>query len=275
MAFVQVEQRVAYPLIDVTIFRSRSFRVDNVILFAATIVFVPIFFFASEYGQVALGQTAAEASLTLLYFFAGFACAAQLGGRMLDRIGARRPVLLGAVLAAIGLRLWAEHATVLSAGHQVMAIVLAGAGMGLLLGQANTDALNHASATAYGEATGITQTVRNLGSSLGLAVLGSILLTQLQSHLVASLTAQGVPAPRARALAASIAQLHSTGTVAGIPHFVRVDFAQATSTVLLTMSWVMVGAAVVAFVGLPRRRNAARLETAGDQRQVRALATVA
>ena len=41
VAFVLVEQRVDSPLMDVAIFRNRAFRVDNVILFAATMVFVP------------------------------------------------------------------------------------------------------------------------------------------------------------------------------------------------------------------------------------------
>ena len=48
---------------------------------------------------------------------------------------------------------------------QVIYIVMAGAGMGLMLGQANTDAINRASRYSYGEATGITQTVRNYGAS--------------------------------------------------------------------------------------------------------------
>ena len=275
MAFALVEQRVEFPLMDVAIFRNRSFRVDNVILLAATMVFVPIFFFASEYGQIALGQTPAKASLMLLYFFAGFAVAAQFGGRMLDRIGARRPIVLGSALAAVGLHLWATHVTTLYAGHQVMFIVLSGAGMGLLLGQANTDALNHAPSTAYGQATGITQTVRNFGASLGLAVLGGVLVTQLRADLFTSLTAQGLPATQAHKLAASIAQLNGNGGATGIPEFLRVDFAQATSTVLMTMSWVMVASAVVALVGLPRRNRMARRQATNTERRQATLAHVA
>ena len=62
----------------------------------------------------------------LLYFFTGFVIAAQVGGRMLDRVGARRPVIIGATLAAIGLHLWATHVTTLAAGTQIPFIVLAG-----------------------------------------------------------------------------------------------------------------------------------------------------
>ena len=201
----------------------------------------------------------------LLYFFAGFVVAAQFGGRMLDRVGVKRPVVLGSALAAVGLHLWATHVTVLSAGHQVTFIVLAGAGMGLLLGQANTDALNRAPATAYGQATGITQTVRNFGASLGLAVLGSVLVSQLKAHAFASLTAQGLPAAQAHKLAASIAELNGNGSMVSIPQFLRVDFAQATSTVLMTMSWLMVAAAVFALLGLPRRDRGAQRRPSHSQ----------
>jgi MFS family permease len=120
------------------------------------------------------------ASKTLLCFFIGFVVAAQVGGRMLDRIGAKRPVVLGSALAAVAFGLWAQRVNNLVLGQQIWYIILAGAGMGLMLGQANTDALNRAPSTSYGEATGITQTVRNYGASLGLAILGTVLVTVLR-----------------------------------------------------------------------------------------------
>ena len=73
---------------------------------------------------------------------------------------------------------------------------MAGAGMGLMLGQANTDAINRASRYSYGEATGITQTVRNYGASLGFAILGTILISAFRSRITSSLTARGLPGPR-------------------------------------------------------------------------------
>jgi hypothetical protein len=174
VAFVRVELRTEQPLMQVRIFRDRTFFVENIVLFVAMMAFVPVFFFASEYAQISLAEPASKASLTLLYFFIGFVVAAQIGGRMLDRIGAKRPVVLGSVLAAVAFGLWAERVSHLAIGQQIWCIILAGAGMGLMLGQANTDALNRAPSTSYGEATGITQTVRNYGASLGLAILGTL-----------------------------------------------------------------------------------------------------
>ena len=252
VVFVRVERRTPSPLMDVTIFHNRVFLVDNIILALAMIVFVPVFFFASEYAQVSLGEKASRASLLLLYFFLGFVVAAQIGGRMLDRVGARRPIVFGCALACVGFVLWANRVTDLAIGQQVWCIVLAGAGMGLMLGQANTDAINQAPSTSYGEATGITQTVRNYGASLGLAVLGTILITVFRAHLAASFIDQGVPAVPAHREAARLAQAGGSGQSGPIPHFVQLDFAHATQTVLYVMAGVIGVAGLIALRALPR-----------------------
>jgi EmrB/QacA subfamily drug resistance transporter len=250
IVFAFVEVRTPSPLMQLSIFRIRPFLVENIVLAISMMVFIPVFFFASEYAQIALGKTPSEAGLYILFFFIGFVVAAQIGGRMLDRIGAKRPVVLGCVLSAVGLWLWGGKVTGLDFGSQQVYIILAGAGMGLMLGPANTDAVNRASRLSYGEATGITQTVRNYAASLGLAILGTILVSQLRSHVTGSLIAKGAPSARAHAEAARLAQSHASGAVAAIPHFVRLDFAYATRSVLYVMAAIMAAAAIAAFIGL-------------------------
>jgi EmrB/QacA subfamily drug resistance transporter len=251
--FVTVERQTTSPLINVHIFADRAFGVENVILGIAMMAFIPVFFFASEYGQIALAEKATTASLLILYFFLGFVVCAQIGGRMLDRTGAKRPVVLGCALAAAGFALWAGQATDLHVGAQVIYIVMAGAGMGLMLGQANTDAVNRASQFSYGEATGITQTVRNYGASLGFAILGTIVISEFRSRITSSLTAKGMSGPAASAQAAKIAQLQGgNGNITAIPVFIRADFAGAIREVLYAMAIIMAVAALVALRGLRR-----------------------
>jgi len=253
IVFYAVEARTDSPLINVRIFRNQAFLVENIILGIAMMAFIPVFFFAALYGQIALAEKATTSSLLILYFFLGFVVCAQIGGRMLDRAGAKRPVVLGCALAAVGFGLWASKATDLHVGAQVIYIVMAGAGMGLMLGQANTDAINRASRYSYGEATGITQTVRNYGASLGFAILGTLLITRFRSAITASLTSQGLSGPAASAQAAKIAQLQGgNGNVTAIPQFIRANFAAATRDVLYGMCVIMAVAAFVALRGLRR-----------------------
>jgi len=245
-----LERGVLSPLIDISIFKIRPFFVENLVLGVSNLVFVPVFFFLSEYAQIALGKSASSASLELLYFFVGFVTAAQIGGRMLDRKGAKRPVVVGCVLAAVGFWLWAGKVTGLDGGSEIPFIILAGAGMGMMLGPSNTDAINRASRLSYGEATGITQTVRNYAASLGLAVLGSLLVSQMHSRVTESLVSRGLSRPAASAEASRIAQ--SQGGSGPIPHFIQLDFAYATRSVLYVMTGIMAAAALIGFVGLRR-----------------------
>ncbi len=191
--FARFELGVTSPLIQIRIFRDRAFVIDNVVLLLSQVAFVPVFFFAAVYSQVSLGYSASNAGLYLLVFFAGFAPAAQIGGRMLDLGGAKRPMVLGCALSAAGFVLWARDIDHLSLGSQWVYIAMAGAGIGLLLGPASTDAVNRAFGTSYGEVTGITQTVRNYGAALGIAVLGTLLSTVLSNRLHTSLGKLGVP----------------------------------------------------------------------------------
>jgi EmrB/QacA subfamily drug resistance transporter len=251
VAFYLVQLRTESPLIEVSIFRIRPFLVENLVLAIAMLVFIPVFFFASEYAQIALGKTPSEAGLYILYFFIGFVIAAQIGGRMLDRIGAKRPVVFGCALSAVGFWLWAGKVTGLDFNTQQWYIILAGAGMGMMLGPASTDAVNRASRLSYGEASGITQTVRNYTASLGLAILGTILVSQMRSHVTASLIAKGVPRVKAHAEATTISQSRGgSGSTASIPHFVRLDFAHATQSVLYIMAAIMAVAATAGLIGL-------------------------
>ena len=245
---------------------------DNIILFLLMIPFVPLFFFASMYAQISLGESASETGLYLLIFFAGFATASQWGGKMLDRVGARPAVVLGCAVAAVGFYLWGNSLTELSVGDQWYYIVIAGAGVGLVLSPANTDALNRVPRERYGEATGITQTVRNFGSSLGLAVLGSILILENRSNLEATAAENGVP----KQAGSEIADVISQGTGAGesaehlpprlqkvvdaIPH----DFALASRTVFYAMAGVMAVAFVVALARMPAGKVETEVEDFGE-----------
>jgi EmrB/QacA subfamily drug resistance transporter len=269
-AFVAFELRVDNPLIRVRIFENRAFAVDNVILFLLMIPFVPLFFFASMYAQISLGESASETGLYLLIFFAGFATASQWGGRILDRVGARQSVVLGCAVAATGFALWAHSLPDLSVSSQWYWIVLAGAGVGLVLGPANTDALNRLPASHYGEATGITQTVRNFGSSLGLAVLGTILILENKANLESTLGAQGVPKAKADQIADSISQ-GSSSSSAGFAEAagghaqqlfaaVQHDFALASRTVFYVMAAVMALAFVIALAAMPAGKVAEQVE---------------
>jgi hypothetical protein len=152
----------------------------------------------------------------------------------------------------------------LDEGSQWYWIVMAGAGMGLMVGPSNTDAINRAPRTSYGEATGITQTVRNYGSALGLAVLGTVLINANATSIPAALAAAQVPAP----VAAEVAADFTSGTRPpasssaddspegrAIQAGIEEGFAVSTQRVLRLMAALMAVACAIALVGLRAGRQ--------------------
>ena len=272
-AFVRFELGLANPLMRIQTFRDRAFAVDNVVLFLLMVVFVPLFFFASMYAQIALGESASETGLYLLIFFAGFFVATQRGGRILDSKGARPTVVAGCAVGAVGFALWAHAMPDLSVGSQWPFMVISGIGVGLILSPANTDALNRVPRSRYGEATGITQTVRNFGSSLGLAVLGTVLILENKSRLEATLGAQGVPKSQADQIANGLSEAGSAEPsglaghagagaqkiYAAVPH----DFALSSRTVFYGMAAALAVAFVVSLIWMPSGK-APELDDEGD-----------
>ena len=240
--FVRFELRVANPLIDLRIFAHRGFAVDNVVMGLLYACFLPLFFFASVYAQVVLGDNAGKTGLYILLIFIGFATASQLGGRILDRRGARPVAIAGSALGAVGFYFWAgqlQHGV----GSQWPWIIVAGAGIGLALTPVTTDAVNRAPSGSFGELTGVTQTVRYFTASLGLAVLGSLLISETKSDATAALTHQGLPKATVAKIVASIDSglgvRPRSGAASAVFATIQHDFARSTRVVYLALAGVM------------------------------------
>ena len=259
VAFVSWERRATEPLIRLEIFRDRAFSVDTAALGMMSVVFVPFFFFGSVYAQVSLGKTPSNAGEYILYFFIGFVIMAQVGGRILDRRGAKPAVVGGSVMGAIGFYLLAGKLTDLSLGAQSLNVAIAGGGLGLMLGTASTDAVNRAPSTSYSEVTGITQTARNFGASLGLAILGAILIRENKTNITSALTKAGVPHQAAQRVAGSFGSAaprggSATGQPHALVHSVQLAFAHSTQTIFYIMAGVMAATFLVTVRWLPRGR---------------------
>jgi EmrB/QacA subfamily drug resistance transporter len=270
VVFALVEVRTPEPLIQVRMFTVRTFLAENIVLFFAMAVFLPIFFFGSVYAQEGLGFGPNKAGLYLLCFFLGFAPGVQVGGRVLDRMGAKQVVVIGCAVAAAGLALWGKQVLDLSFGSQWYFVALSGFGLGLMIGPANTDALNQVGRQSYGEATGVTQTTRNLGGSVGLAALGTMFSSMIGSRVTADLLSRHLVPSALATKIGSIASQHTYGGSEGTGH----TFPQETSIVhdavaygmrdvLFGMAAIMAVAFLAGMIGLRRGVHLAEEEPPG------------
>lgn len=258
--FVRSQLRADHPLLQLRIFKSRGFSVENFALATLSVVYVPFCYFASVYAQVSLGMSPSEAGYYILFFFIGVLVAAQFGGRILDFVGAKPAVLAGSVISAVGLALLASTLDSLSLASQWPWVIATGAGIGLILSSAATDAISQAPPDSFSEATGITQTSRNLGATFGMAVMGTLLITRNEVNVVNALTGGGVEQAKAETIASQIGSGSAGEQLAAISsgdlsRSVELAFANSCATVFYSMAAIMAVTFVVTLLLLPPRKR--------------------
>jgi EmrB/QacA subfamily drug resistance transporter len=180
--FVGLQLRDREPLVDVRLFRNRAFVGDSAVLFATQFGLLAMTLYASLYAQNLLGYSPIQAGFSALAMILPLMVGAQLAGHWYDRSGARPPLLLGLALATIGATAWAFTLTDISFASKIPGMALVGLGLGLVFSPISTDALSRVAASQRPQASGIVQTVRQLGGTLGVAVIGSIILSHENPH---------------------------------------------------------------------------------------------
>ena len=174
--FVVRQVRAADPLVHVRLFTDRGFTGDAVVMGLVQFGLLGIVLYSSLYVQGLLGYGPMRAGLAALPLVVPLTLAAQVGGRWYDRSGVRAPVLAGLALCTAGAVLWLVALPALDYSRQVPGMVAVGLGLGLTLSPTSTDSLGRAGDAERSQASGVVQTVRQVGGTLGIAVIGSVVL---------------------------------------------------------------------------------------------------
>ena len=179
--FVLVELRVEAPLIELSLFRSGNFTGDAVVLFIVQFALMGISVFGSIYSQDVLGFSPIEAGLALLPMTIPLLILAPRVGKLYDRVGPRGLVAGGCVAAAAGFAASAALVVDLDYWRLAPGYVALGAGIAFIMTPSNTDGMNAAPANLRGQASGLLQSVRQVGGTLGIAALSTVILTLFRS----------------------------------------------------------------------------------------------
>jgi EmrB/QacA subfamily drug resistance transporter len=191
--FLSYEPRREEPLIDIRFFRSLPFSGATLTAVSATSALGGFLFLITLYLQDVRGDRPLVAGLYLLPMAVVLAVSAPLAGRVLARGGARLPLLIaGAGLAVGGLMLTRLTATT-PAGYLIACFAVFGAGAGWVNAPITNSAVSGMPRSQAGVAAGIASTSRQVGSSLGVAVMGSVLAANLHAPLRAGFAAAAGP----------------------------------------------------------------------------------
>lgn len=194
LAFILVEHRARAPLLDLHYLKIPGFSGALTVAFAVYFAIFAIFFFTALYLQVVVGYSGYRTAAQFLPMALGMIVASLLAGRWVAMAGPRIPMAAGAATAGIGILL-TDLALVGHVDFTVLAgtLTLTGLGFGTAVVPVTSEALGVVPAKHSGMAASATNTARELGAVVGVAVLGSLLNGQLTRHLGGRLAALGVP----------------------------------------------------------------------------------
>jgi EmrB/QacA subfamily drug resistance transporter len=187
------ERRGRTPLVSLRLFKNRQFIsgasiVGLIALGQAGLIFsLPVFL------QAVRGYDAFHTGLALIPLSAAALIAAPISGVVANRVGPK-PIIQAGMLSIIcgytlQILIWNVDSTVTDF---IPSLILVGMGMGLMMGQMNNLTLSAVSVEQAGEASGVNNTFRQLGMTLGTAIIGAVLITSIAASLSSGVQASTV-----------------------------------------------------------------------------------
>ncbi|MFL6152458.1 MAG: MDR family MFS transporter [Ornithinibacter sp.] len=216
IAFVLVERRAEEPVIPLRLFRSRIFTAANIASFAVSMVMFGSIIYIPVYAQGVLGVDATNSGLILMPLMLGLIIMGILAGLVITRTGRYKAIMLtGVVVMGAGLYLLTRLTATSSQTQLTLAMVVLGIGLGLAMQQYTLVVQNSAEPADLGVATASTQFFRNVGSTVGIAVFGTVMTSGLAAAISSHLPAE--VAARMPAGAVDAGSVLDPSALAGLP----------------------------------------------------------
>jgi len=252
-------------LIDLTLFAVRSFRYGGLTILIVSLGEFGLVFVIPLFLQNVLGLSPLQTGASLLPLALGAFAAGGLAAPISFKIGGVWTVRVGMLLETLGIAGFAIVVEApMSAWRLVIPLAIYGVGVGLATAQLTNVALSQVPPHRSGQASGIQSTLRQVGSALGTAILGTALSIAITDRTTSSLEGAGLPSAEAGKIADAVQS--SAGTVlpalraapktAPLSGVLDTSFADATRTVGIIAA-VFVLAGLVTSLLIPRSTDAA------------------
>jgi EmrB/QacA subfamily drug resistance transporter len=249
--FVIVEKKVKDPIIHMELFSNKVFAWANIAGFFSSMSFLSVVAFLPLFMQLGQGVQATTSGLSTLPLMLGLIVAATISGRLVTRTGRYKPFMLfGMAVLLIATFLMSQmthHTTRLDLGWRM---ALLGIGLGPLQSLYGVAIQNAVPMNRIGVVTSANQFFRQIGSTVGVAIFGTLLTNNLNTKLTAWAASAGLPSmnlSKLRSLSVD-AQIHSG--VMNLPDAIRVLIADSVTHVIL-LSIIVVIIALSATLMIP------------------------
>ncbi|GIF14586.1 MFS transporter [Actinoplanes teichomyceticus] len=241
------QRRASAPLIDLDLFRSRGFTGGSILATIANFAFFGLLFALPQLFQAVGAQDALGTGVRLLPVIGGLMVGARLADALVARAGTRVVVAVGLTMMAVALLAGARTGVDTGYGYVAAWITVAGVGLGFTMPPAMSAALAALTPHRSGVGNGLIQAMRQVGSAVGVAVLGTVLNAGYRDRVDAA----GLPAAARDSAASGVAVAQQAGDP-GMLDTVRHAFTDGMAAALIT-SGVVAAVGVLLALILPRR----------------------
>jgi len=259
-AFLSWEARSDHPMLELGFFRDRRFSIALAAECLGVFGLMGALFVQTQFLQFDLGYSPLQAGLRILPIAAMIVVSASMSPFLARRIGVKFTV--AAALAAIAAGLWQISASSTASttyGNVVLGLLLIGLGAGLLLPTATNSVVGSVPRGDSGIGSATNTVALQVGGALGVAVVGSVMLTRYQNHMSSVLTGRHVPTKAAQAILGSLggalAVAKSVGGATGalLAHTARAAFMSGNELSLAVGASVALGGVVLVLLALPSK----------------------
>lgn len=183
-AFIVVERAVRDPIMPLDMFRNRTFTTANGASFVYSMAFMGVTAFLPLYMQVGQGVPATRSGLTMLALMGGLVASSTVNGQFVTRTGRYKPFMIaGGLVLIIGVGLLCFIGPDTSTLDLAWRLLIVGIGLGPGQSLFNIAVQNAVPFHQLGVATSSGQFVRQIGSTMGVALFGALLTAGLSSEL--------------------------------------------------------------------------------------------
>jgi len=184
VGFIFVERAVWDPILPLDLFRNRTFTTSNSASFIYSMAFMGVTSFLPLYMQVGQGVPATRSGLTMLAMMGGLVVSSSVNGQLVTRTGKFKPFMIaGGVMLLIGVVLLCFIGPDTSTWDLAWRLAIVGVGLGPGQSMFSLAVQNAVPPHQLGVATSSSQFVRQLGSTIGVAVFGALITASLSSEL--------------------------------------------------------------------------------------------
>jgi EmrB/QacA subfamily drug resistance transporter len=266
--FAAWERRTTSPMLNLDLFRKRSFSAALPGVAAVSFGLYGALFVMTQFFQFNLGFAPLQAGIRLLPAAVAVAVVAPASVPLVRIIGTKLTMTAGLALIAAGL--WQiSSATVTTAfTGVVLGMVVLGAGAGLAIPTGGGSIVGSAPPGDSGVAAATNSTAFQLGGALGIAVVGSLLSTRYQNDMTAVLAGQHVPHAALATIQSSLGGALAVAAAAGgtvghlLTQLAKTAFVSGMDLGLLIAGAVALGGSLLALAWLPARPGQDRVREA-------------